>query len=183
MKIKKLLPGALLLFLCLLCGLGIAGAFFRPVGKITEEPRLVGTRDIVINVGDVLPDLKEGLGVNDAVKEVEIDTSAVDTGTAGEYPILYRYTDQYGKVYEKRTTCTVTAREEVETSTEAFKQEAASGEEIKDGAQTEVKKEQSEGLRTTPPQTGDTTNIFLYAVLFLISFFLCLFLLLRLIFG
>ena len=80
------MPGALSLFLCLLCAIGIAGYFFRPEPQPAvrqEEPRLVGTRDVVIAVGEALPDLKEGLGVNDAVERVEIDTGAVDTGTAG----------------------------------------------------------------------------------------------------
>ena len=74
-----------------------------------EAPRLVGTRDVVIEVGDTLPDLKEGLGINDAVERVEIDTGAVDTETPGEYPIIYRYIDVEGNTHETRTTCTVTA--------------------------------------------------------------------------
>ena len=108
------MPGALSLFLCLLCAIGIAGYFFRPEPQPAvrqEEPRLVGTRDVVIAVGEALPDLKEGLGVNDAVERVEIDTGAVDTGTAGEYPIIYRYTDVQGETHEIETTCTVTAED------------------------------------------------------------------------
>lgn len=167
MKIRKILPGALFLFLCLLCGAGIAGYFFRlepqPVMQ-QEEPRLVGTRDIVIKVGEPIPDLKEGLGVNDAVERVKIDTSAVDTGTAGEYPIIYRYTDVQGDTHEIRTICTVTAADSMETVQRPEK---------------EYVPDKKETVRTTSPQTGDWTAFVGYAVLFLVSIFLFLLLFLH----
>lgn len=65
MKIRKVLPGALFLFLCLLCAIGIAGYFFRPEPQSAvrqEEPRLVGTRDVVIAVGGSASGLKGRAG-------------------------------------------------------------------------------------------------------------------------
>lgn len=183
MKIRKVFPGALFLFFCLLCAIGIAGYFFRPEPQPAvrqEAPRLVGTRDVVIGVGDTLPDLKEGLGVNDAVERVEIDTSAVDTGTPGEYPIIYRYTDVQGNTHETRTTCTVTAADspgrgsagQQEKERQTQRQEQKSG-------QTE-----QEAVHTTPPQTGDWTAFVGYGALFLVSAFLFLLLFLwRCVFG
>lgn len=145
-----------------------------------EKPRLVGTRDIVIGAGDPIPDLKEGLGVNDAVKRVEIDTSAIDTGTAGTYPVIYRYTDVQGNTYEIETTCTVTAAEGENTA-----QGQISGQQEKDGqvqgTQEEAgqMEERKEMVQTTPPQTGDWTAFLGYAALFLMSVFLFLLLFLR----
>lgn len=142
------------------------------------EPRLVGTRDIVIGVGEVLPDLKEGLGVNDAVERVEIDTSAVDTGTAGEYPIIYRYTDIEGTVHEIETTCTVTAGESLEPAGKKniHKQKETKEQQEKNG---QVQEKQKKTVQTTPPQTGDWAGFLGYAVLFLVSMFLFLLFFLR----
>lgn len=183
MRIKKLLPGTLFLFLCLLCGIGIALFFYQSALQppaIQIEPRLVGTRDIVIDIGGSLPDLKEGLGVNDAVERVEIDTSAVDTGTAGQYPIIYRYTDVRGKTYEVETTCTVTASE---STTMAEGQEKTEGQQKNSGQKKEKeagqKKNAKETAHTTPPQTGDWDGFPGYAALFLASVFLSLLLILR----
>ncbi|OUQ68781.1 hypothetical protein B5E53_04435 [Eubacterium sp. An11] len=184
MKIRKVLPGALFLFLCLLCGAGIAGYFFRAEPQPAlrqEEPRLVGIRDIVIGVGDTIPDLKEGLGVNDAVERVEIDTSAVDTGMAGKYPVIYRYTDVQGTTHEVETTCTVVAAEGKNIA-----QGQISGQQEKD-RQVQETQEEAEQMeerketvqKTTPPQTGDWNSFLKYAALFLASVFLCLFLFLR----
>ena len=165
MKIRKVLPGALFLFLCLLCGAGIAGYFFHlePQPAVRQEAaRLVGTRDVVIGVGETLPDLKEGLGVNDAVERVEIDTGAVDTGTAGEYPIIYRYTDVQGETHEIETTCTVTAADSPET---VQRPEEKTGENTRGEKETNRRQEKEtmpdkkETVRTTPPQTGDLDSI------------------------
>lgn len=145
-----------------------------------EKPRLVGTRDIVIGVGDPIPDLKEGLGVNDAVRRVEIDTGAIDTGTAGTYPVIYRYTDVQGNTYEIETTCTVTTAEGENTA-----QGQISGQQERDGqvqgTQEEAgqMEERKEMVQTMPPQTGDWTGFLKYAVLFLASVFMSLLLLLR----
>ena len=178
------MPAALFLSLCLLCAIGIAGYFFHPEPQPSvrrEEARLIGTRDVVIGVGETLADLKEGLGVNDTVERVEIDTSAVDTGTAGEYPIIYRYTDVQGETHEIETTCTVTAADSPEEKT---------GEDTREEKETERQQEKEtipdkkETVRTTPPQTGDWTSFVGYAVLFLVSVFLCLLLFLwRCVFG
>ena len=193
------MPGALSLFLCLLCAIGIAGYFFRPEPQPAvrkEEPRLVGTRDVVIAVGEALPDLKEGLGVNDAVERVEIDTGAVDTGTAGEYPIIYRYTDVQGETHEIETTCTVTAEDspgttrspEEKTGEDTSKKRGPAGQQEKEG-QTQRQEQKSgqteqEALHTTPPQTDDKTAFLGYAALFLASLFLSLLLFLwRCVFG
>ncbi|WP_140401471.1 hypothetical protein [Eubacterium sp. An11] len=190
MKIRKVLPGALFLFLCLLCGAGIAGYFFHlePQPAVRQEAaRLVGTRDVVIGVGETLPDLKEGLGVDDAVERVEIDTSAVDTGTAGKYPIIYRYTDVQGETHEIETTCTVTAADSPET---VQRPEEKTGENTRGEKETnrwqekETMPDKKETVRTTPPQTGDWTVFVEYAVLFLVSVFLFLLLFLwRCVFG
>lgn len=179
MKIRKVLPGALLLFLCLLCLAGIACYFFHtePQPAIQQEkPRLVGTRDIVIGAGDPIPDLKEGLGVNDAIRRVEVDTSAIDTGTAGTYPVIYRYTDVQGNTYEVETTCTVTAAERENT---AQIQQEKDGQMQGTQEETGQMEERKEMVQTAPPQTGDWTDFLKYAVLFLASVFMSLFLLLR----
>ena len=199
MKIRKVLPGALFLFLCLLCGAGIAGYFFHlePQPAVRQEAaRLVGTRDVVIGVGETLPDLKEGLGVNDAVERVEIDTGAVDTGTAGEYPIIYRYTDVQGETHEIETTCTVTAEDspgttrspEEKTGEDTSKKRGPAGQQEKEG-QTQRQEQKSgqteqEAVHTTPPQTDDKTAFLGYAALFLASLFLSMLLFLwRCVFG
>ena len=148
-----------------------------------EEPRLVGTRDVVIGVGETLPDLKEGLGVNDAVEQVEIDTSAVDTGTAGEYPIIYRYIDVQGDTHEIRTTCTVTAAEkpklseEKNTDSEKLSAEQQEKDELLQGEQQEKGQfeETKKTVRTKSPQTSDRTAFLGYTALFLVSVFLFLF--------
>ena len=114
--------------------------------------------------GETLPDLKEGLGVNDAVERVEIDTSAVDTGTAGEYPIIYRYTDVQGYTHEIRTICTVTVADSTETVQRPEKEHVP---------------DKKETVRTTAPQTGDWTAFVGYAALFLVSIFLFLLLFLH----
>ncbi len=180
------MPGALFLFLCLLCAIGIASYFFHlePQPAVRqEEPRLVGTRDVVIGVGETLPDLKEGLGVNDAVEQVEIDTSAVDTGTAGEYPIIYRYIDVQGDTHEIRTTCTVTAAEkpklseEKNTDSEKLSAEQQEKDELLQGEQQEKGQleDTKKTVRTMSPQTSDRTAFLGYTALFLVSVFLFLF--------
>jgi len=59
----------------------------------SKSPDIVGAQNIEITVGTELPDLLEGIEVNEGlIENVVVDTSAVNINVAGEYVVTYTLT-------------------------------------------------------------------------------------------
>lgn len=146
MDMKKIMAGLLII---MLFAASAAGACFflrkgAELSRESEKPVLEGIRDITVEAGEELPDLRKGLKANRAVKGVTVDASGVDTRAAGIYEILYYYTDASGKRYCRKASCTVTDNEdappeqegqrpdgEKERKGEAAQEEVKTGDEIR----------------------------------------------------
>ncbi len=142
MNLKKIISGCILMVLFAACA---AGAFFflRKGVDETKKPVLTGIEDFTIEEGEPLPDLSENLRGNQAVKQVKIDVSQVNTMQAGEYKVIYRYQSTSGENYKKEATCTVLPRKEEKKEKEHQHKKSPAAEEPAAGA---VKTGEAEGF-------------------------------------
>ena len=143
-----------ILFL-LLFGLCAGSAFFfLHLGQEREQesaPKINSIHDVEIYAGEPIPDFSEGVKVSGDIMEVAIDSSAVHNVRPGEYPVIYRYKDQKGMLYEESIICKVLPRKTI----------------TKPG---EEKREDEESVIQEPVKTGEEWKVILYGILCTTSF-------------
>lgn len=155
MKKRKIVLGVgCVLAILLIAGCILGAIFFLKKGQeekeLQEQPTLVGVKDLQVEVGESLPDLKAGIKKSENVTKVEVDATEVDTKTAGEYPIIYRYTDTEGKSYQKEAKVTVTEGTKQGDDTEKDMENTKEPEKMEPQEPQEPKESQ-----VAVPKTGD----------------------------
>lgn len=158
-SMKKIIIGVIFMALFIACAIG---AFFffskaKEEKKASIVPDVVGMKNIVVDQGGALPDLRKGLKKTETVLKVEVNSSSVNLLKEGEYPIVYKYQDKKKKWHEKKITCTVKAKESVVKEVD---QEIAST-----SQQTENTNQEPIEGRMQAPKTNDEWNLVMYLIL------------------